>query len=535
MRVFCAAAMLLTLGAASIAGAQTADLPPRVLVMPFENVTREGRIFWLGEAAAVLLTDDLTALGTSTISRDERREAFERLQVPPAAVLTDATVIRLGQLVAASEVIVGSVQLEGDSLVVKARTIALDAARVRHNALERGPLAELYSTVERMARQLVPGSTRTSDEVERQHPPIAVFESYIKGLLADTPKTAITYLSTAIAAQPGFDRARLALWDVYSQQGEHQRAADAVAKVRPDAALGNRARFLLGLSQLRLGRNSEAYDTYTALASVHPTPAVFNNLGVIQLRRGGAPETGQPTVYFTKAADADATEPDFFFNLGYAYWSQRDASAAIYWLREAVRRNPADGEAHYVLGAVLTAAGAPAEATREKELARRLSSAVAEWDKRPAGDSVPKGLERIKDDIGLPHAAVEASAAGQRDQEHLARLHVDRGRQLFEQENDRGALAELTRALFLSPYQAEAHLLAGRIHLRGGRVQEAIDSLKISIWSSESAAAHAALAAAYLEAKDLTEASSEATRALALDPASEGARQLLDRVAQARR
>ena len=124
--------------------------------MPFENVTREGRIFWLGEAAAVLLTDDLSALGTSAISRDERREAFDRLQVPPAAVLTDATVIRLGQLVGASEVIVGSLQLDGDSLIVKARTIALDAARVRHNVMERGPLAELYPTFERMARQLVP-------------------------------------------------------------------------------------------------------------------------------------------------------------------------------------------------------------------------------------------------------------------------------------------------------------------------------------------------------------------------------------------
>ena len=120
---------------------------------------------------------------------------------------------------------------------------------------------------------------------------------------------------------------------------------------------------------------------------------------------------------------------------------------------------------------------------------------------RPA-TACPKGLERIKDDIGLPHAPVEESLTGQRDQDNLARFYVDRGRRMFEQENDRGALAELSRALFLSPYQAEAHLLVGRIHLRGGRVQEAIDSLKISVWSAESAAAHAALAAAYFEAKD---------------------------------
>ena len=63
----------------------------RILVMPFENVSRDGRIVWLGEAAAVLLADNLNAIGLDAITREERRRAFERLQVPPAASLTDAT------------------------------------------------------------------------------------------------------------------------------------------------------------------------------------------------------------------------------------------------------------------------------------------------------------------------------------------------------------------------------------------------------------------------------------------------------------
>ena len=41
----------------------------RILVMPFENVTRDSRIFWLGEASAVLLTDDLNALSANAASR----------------------------------------------------------------------------------------------------------------------------------------------------------------------------------------------------------------------------------------------------------------------------------------------------------------------------------------------------------------------------------------------------------------------------------------------------------------------------------
>ena len=52
-----AIAALLLLACASIAPAQ--EPPRRVLVRPFENLTREGRYFWLTEASALLLTDDL--------------------------------------------------------------------------------------------------------------------------------------------------------------------------------------------------------------------------------------------------------------------------------------------------------------------------------------------------------------------------------------------------------------------------------------------------------------------------------------------
>src|SRR5581483_10540479 len=80
----------------------------RILVMPFD-AGREPSIVWLGEAASVLLADDLIAYGVAAIPRAERQEAFEQLQVPPVTTLTDATVIRIGQLLGAAEVVTGSV------------------------------------------------------------------------------------------------------------------------------------------------------------------------------------------------------------------------------------------------------------------------------------------------------------------------------------------------------------------------------------------------------------------------------------------
>ena len=517
------------------AAAQTPS-PSRILVMPFENVTRDSRIFWLAEASAVILADDLNALGDNAITREERRQAFERLQVPPAAALSDATVIRIGQLVGASHVLVGSLELAtgDDTLVVHARDIALESGRVQADIVERGNVPELFAIFERVARRIAPASAKSSEEIERQPPPIAAFESYIKGLLAETPATAVTYLRSALTVAPAFDRARLALWDVYAEQGDHAHALEAVRPVPADSAWARRARFLAGLSELNLKTYDEAFATFKSLADARPTATILNNLGVVQVRRGTVtPQTGQPTYYFNKAAETDPDDADYFFNLGYAYWLGRDPQAAIYWLREALRRNPADGDAHFVLGAALAAADNTAEASREKDLAKRLSSTYEEWDKRPPADAVPRGLERVKSDVELPHdRGIEGilATSERRDQRELAAFYLDHGRRLFQEENDREAIVELNRALYLSPYDAEAHLLLGRIHLRNGRVREAIDALKISLWSHETPQAHVALGEAYLQAKDTAGARGEAERALALDPASSEAKRLLEKV-----
>jgi tetratricopeptide (TPR) repeat protein len=520
-------------GMLGIAASAHAQAPPRILVMPFENVARDSRIFWLTEAAAVLLADNLNAQGANAISREERRAAFERLRVPPAAVLTDATVIRLGQLVGASQVVVGTLQLQGETLLIRAKSIALEPGRIQSSAAEGGPLTELFAVFERLGSELAPPGSVASSSAPSDHPPVRAFENYIKGLLAETPATAVNYLNAALKAYPSFDRPRLALWEVYTDQGDHERALAAVRTVPVSARFGPRAAFLASLSQLSLKRFDEAFRILSTLVEQWPTAVVYNNLGVVQLRRGASAAAGSATSYFNRAAEIGSQDSDYFFNLGYAYWLQRDAQSAIYWLREAVRRDPTDGDAHLVLAAALSSAGQTVEASRERELAKRLSSKYEDIDRRPPGDQVPAGLERVKSGVELPstsNAADALTASGQREQRELARFHLEAAQHMFAEERDRDALQELNRALFLSPYEAAAHLLVGRIHLRNGRVAEAIDALKISLWSQETADAHAVLAEAYLAARDAGAARAEAERALTLDAGHSAARRVLDQI-----
>ena len=509
----------------------------RALVMPFENATRDPRLSWLGEAAAVLLTEGLRGTGVDAMVRDERLRAFERLQVPPFAALSRATVVRIGQLVGAADIVVGSVTSEGDVLAFTARRLRVWQGRLEPPVVARGKLQELFVILDRLAAGMASSSVVSDTERPApgsSPPPLAAFEAYIRGLLAQTPAAQVRFLHTALQAAPSYDVARIALWQAHTAAGEHRAAIEAVRAVPDTSPVAVEARFLASVSRIHVGEYAEAYRLLTGLRQRAPSAIIQNNLGVVRLRTANLPaDAVRAATYFSGARTLDQLDPDYVFNLGYATWLDGDPQAAASWLREAVRLSPADGAAHALLATVLHAAGQSAEAAGELSLAQRLSSAYHTLDLKTAAASPVRGLERLKEAIEPPRAErVDAivEMIGQRDERELAMFYLDRGRRFFDQDNHREAESELKRALYLAPYDAEANLLVGRICLRTGRLREAIEAFKISLWSQETVPSHLALAEAYLEAKTLDLARSEAERALALDPASAQAQQWLERL-----
>lgn len=521
------------------ASAAAAQAPARFLVVPFEHQFRAGApdasealLSWLSEASAVVLTDDLIALGAPTITREDRVRAFERLRVPATAGLSHATVIRLGQLVAAGTAVIGSVAVEGQELTVRARSIRLDVGRLSPEIVETGPLSEFFAIYARIARALAPGSAVTDEEMEQRHPTVAAFEQYIKGLLAAAPASKVAFLRQALRLEPTFHRSRIELWNAYTDLSEHQQALDAVRDVPASHRLARLARFLAAVSMLQLSQYDQALTALNELNASRSDPALLNNIGIVQLRRPGGSAPNAAASSFRQATEADNADADLFFNLGYAYWFQKDLPNAIRALREAVRRNAADHAAHYVLGVALQASGSATEAGREKELARRLSSEYAEWEAGQGGrNDAPRGLERIKMDIDLPASLRVENvivAAEQRDQRDLAQFHLEAGRRAFQAERDGEAIAALKRAIYLAPYDNAAHMLLGRAYLRSGRMDEAIDEFKIAIWSDDTVAAHLALADAYIKARDHATARAELQWILKADPQNAEAKRMLD-------
>lgn len=507
----------------------------RVLVVPFEvsPQAEQGTTFWAGEAAALLVAGALQQRGYPVFTRAERAAAFEELDLPSSAPLTRATILKVAQLIGASDVVMGTLTIDGEDAAVRLRNVRVEAGRAGADIAERAALRDLTQLADRVADRLAEQGLRASRGAPvpaTPTPALPAFEAYVKGLVAPTPATREKFLRDALAAAPGYAPARLALWELLDEQDRHDDALAEAARVDAASPLARRARFAAAMSLIALERFDAAFTALEALQAAAPSPIILNAQGIIQLRRGAVPaSTGSPVFYFNKAAEQDPDDADLLFNLGYAYARDRDNNGALYWLRETVRRAPADGAAHLVMAAVLEASGRTAEAERERGLARLLGSTSD-------APGVPDGLERLRADLvsgsfGPAEALITNPA--QREQQGLSAFHLERGRRLYDEQHDRDAALELRRAIYLSPYLPEAHLLLGRIYQRAGRLSEAVDAYRIAVWARESAEARLALADALIANGQQEEARVEIARVLELDPdgaSGAAARALLDRI-----
>src|SRR5688500_17298515 len=132
-----------------------AQAPPDgpAVVIPFDNPTQEARLLWMREGAAILLTDALAAIGVPVVEREERLQAFDRLQLPANATLSRASTIRIGHALSATSVINGTMQLQGDQLVVRARVVRIDTGRSLPEVEASGPLPDMFGVCATLAQR----------------------------------------------------------------------------------------------------------------------------------------------------------------------------------------------------------------------------------------------------------------------------------------------------------------------------------------------------------------------------------------------
>ena len=376
----------------------TAALADTVLVLPFFNESTSHNIDWIGEGIAETIRESLASQGVLVLSREDRLEAYRRLSIRPHAVLTRASIMKLGEALDASQVIYGHYEIAApetrdgsssapppagagesqpavsahDSLHMGARILDLKRTRQGPEFEEIGAIEDLASLETHLAwrclNALAPKSAPSEQEFRRDRPPVRLdaIENYIRGLLATSPEQKHRLFTQAVRLDPRFSEPSFQLAKMAWDKKDYSLASGWLEKVNRTDSHFFEAMFLLGLCRYYTADFAGAEKNLEIVAAAVPLNEVLNDLGAAQLRLRSPSALDN----FRRALEGDSTDPDYHFNLGYALWQRGDFDKAAQTFRALLDRNPDDAEAVLFLGRCLKKdghrAGDPRSEGRER-------------------------------------------------------------------------------------------------------------------------------------------------------------------------
>jgi len=339
-------------------------------VLPFANRTSaadpaQASLDWIGESIAETVRDAIGSRGAVTPSRAETDEAYRQLNLRPLSILTEASMLKIGEALDAEQVVYGSFEFLADpaaahgiadgSLKITARIFDRRRFKQSSEFIESGNLEDLPALEAHLAWRalvlLTPRLAPPEADFRSLRPPVRLDaeENYVRGLLARSPEQRERLFLQAAHLDARFGHPNYELGRLHYERKEYRQAADWLQKIAPEDAHFREASFLLGLALFQSGDFAGAQKAFQTVADVVPLSEVYNNLGAAQNRRG----LPQAVDSFRKALDGDPNDPVYIFNLGYALWKKGDFAAAADRFRAVLDRQPADDVATLMLGLCL--------------------------------------------------------------------------------------------------------------------------------------------------------------------------------------
>ena len=257
-----------------------------LLVLPFDNRSGQPSLEWIREAAPEILSSRFQSAGFAPMSREDRLYALDHLGLPEGFHPSRATALKLAQTLDADSIVVGSFITDGTGIVAEAQVVDVPHLRMSPAITARGEMKDLIAVFDSLAwkltRQLDPQFTVAEETFVAAGSSMRVdaFEQYIRGITEPDHDERLRHLNQAVALNPAFSPAWMALGHEDYNGEQYEQAATAFAKVGPSDLNALQAGFYRGLSLLFSGDYSKAEQAFGAVARVLPLAEVVNNEGV---------------------------------------------------------------------------------------------------------------------------------------------------------------------------------------------------------------------------------------------------------------
>ena len=503
-----------------------------IVTMPFENLSGRVEYNWVGESFAATLADLLDKPGLVAIRPDERNVAYKQEGLPPTAILTRATMIKIAERAGANLVVMGTYRIAGEgrdsTITITARVVDIREGRLAGKEYNRGaPLVELQKLQGDLAYEILyqhnPALPFSRDQIttDATVAPIGAFENFIKATLTHDRDARVGFLQRAIKefldkTKGQYIPAVFELGRIHFEAAEYKESLEQLALVDDKNPRYDEAQFYVGVAQDALGQTDQSLATLQKLAARLPLFEVYNNIGALMIKQKKYKEAID---HLKPATDAAPRDTDTLFNLGYAYFLQKDYANAAATLKTETKLRASDGEAFYILSKSL--ASDQAGATGAADQAKKLLTTFAQWETKgmPQLARMKSSFSKInyyrykrEQDERLNSQTRITTMSPQADQ------LMESARTAFLAGRDEDSLAALGKLLQVAPQDFEAHLLMGRVYERKGDFDRAMNALKAAVfWNPKLVAAHVLLGRIAVLKNDCAGAQASLDKSLQID------------------
>jgi eukaryotic-like serine/threonine-protein kinase len=337
--------------AMAIAANQASAIERSVAVMTFANITREHTDDWIGTGIAETVSSDLKNIhGLTVIGRARVYDALRNLS--SNSNLDETLAIDIGRRLGATWVVVGGFQKIAEMVRITANFLDVATGTVRRTVKVDGRVSEIFALQDKIVYELSQGLNlvlRGTEiaEIERlETRSVEAYESYARGMMnlrlasRDSIERAIAAFEHATDHDPEYAIAWAALGGAYSLKGSFLSLRDLIEKA-------------IEIERRALAIDPELADAHTWLG------AALLNLG----------RTDAAIAAIREAIRLEPDNGQAHQALARAYWVGRgDFAAAIPEFERAIELNPDAGYSYLQLALLLAWNGNYA---RAEEVSRR--------------------------------------------------------------------------------------------------------------------------------------------------------------------
>lgn len=126
-----------------------------VAVMPFENTAKDTSLDWLSIGIPETITNDLLTLkGIVLVERIQLRRVLNEQKLQLTGAIDDKTAVKIGKLIGASILVVGTFQKQQEAIELSARFVDVQTGNLLQTAKAAGQIKDIFGLQDQIVKEL---------------------------------------------------------------------------------------------------------------------------------------------------------------------------------------------------------------------------------------------------------------------------------------------------------------------------------------------------------------------------------------------